>query len=386
MRGIRLYEDPSRPSPFYVQWRSRPGASPKTKAFKSAADRQGFVDSLIGAVEERGRKVLEMDPVRYEYWLKFEEQLKGRDPYALLAQIEAQEAERLALTKEKASAAIEAYLSDKKARNAWDADTLRHRKTELGRFADAFAQFTISEIQTSMIQEWIDTLAGRGGPVGNHVKRSHRKSVVQFFNERFPKIENPAKPVKVGRVVEDEPYLLTPEEAAQFFEANKGQWILARVALEAFGFLRTGSAARIERAAIDLDQRTIRIRAGIQKSGKKDGRPRFLENLPENLWKWIEAAKDDAWAIDPERYSDDKAAAMVRAGLRPWRAANADEALRIRKLKNVWRHSCITYHLASFQNRQLAQELAQHADYKETDGYRGLARKAQGDAYFAIVP
>jgi integrase len=121
---------------------------------------------------------------------------------------------------------------------------------------------------------------------------------------------------------------------------------------------------------IDLEERQIRIPAEIAKTG----RPRIQEDLPENLWAWLEAdaGKPDENISPASAHSISVAA---KSALGTWR-------------QNYHRHSFATYHLAGFGDAGKTSMLLGHEGKPALlfTCYRGLATRSESRNYFAIIP
>jgi integrase len=143
------------------------------------------------------------------------------------------------------------------------------------------------------------------------------------------------------------------------------------IALEAFGGLRASSAFRLELSDINFEERSILLPASKHKTGRRY----LLEKLPDNLWAWLEQAKqiEGAFGFSSPVYSKEKAALFARAG--------------VRNPGNILRHSFCSFHVALHMDAGRTALLMQHANqhmlYRH---YRGCARHSDAEEYFRIVP
>lgn len=182
-------------------------------------------------------------------------------------------------------------------------------------------------------------------------------------------LRNPCASVALPKIREEDVTVLPVEHAeALFGPANKGQRVLARLALEAFGGLRYVSAGRIRKEHIDFAAKGITMPGALHKSGKR----KFRQGQPDNLWSWLAAAPESCWEMSLVQYRHEKREAFVRAG--------------VAMPKNVVRHSFGSYHVAQYRNQPLTAYLMQHNNPKTTDIYLGVATAADAARYFAIVP
>jgi len=167
---------------------------------------------------------------------------------------------------------------------------------------------------------------------------------------------------------------------------NAAERLVGRVALEAFGGLRYTTAGEIGKDGIIFGARGIRMAANIHKSGEKDGRARYRQGLPDNVWKWLNHVPDTYWQMTLLNYREAKRYAWVRAELRPTANLTAEDAMTIEALDNIWRHSFISYHLARYKAVPLTQYLAQHQSPRQAQEYEGLADETDAARYFMITP
>jgi len=86
------------------------------------------------------------------------------------------------------------------------------------------------------------------------------------------------------------------------------------------------------------------------------------------------------------RYREEKRHAYIKANLRPAANTSDKDQKKIRDLRNIWRHSFISYHLAAYRNLSTTQYLAQHANTQTTEEYEGMADHKDALRYFMITP
>jgi site-specific recombinase XerC len=160
-------------------------------------------------------------------------------------------------------------------------------------------------------------------------------------------------------------------DAVAFFAANRDEPVAIRVALEAFGGLRYSTAGRIGWENIKFAERGIEMPGALHKSGKR----KFRQGHPENLWAWLELAKDKdhpVWAMTFRQYRFAKRQARMRA--------------KVETPHNVWRHSFASYLLAKTKSLPTVGYLMQHRHTSTTEIYEGVANEADAAIYFGIVP
>ncbi len=222
------------------------------------------------------------------------------------------------------------------------------------------------------VRDWLEALALKG--LARATVHHHIRTLSMFFNRCVAEgwmNRNPCAAVRFRRRQREEIEVLSLEDARKVFQSAEGTRMAGMIALEAFGGLRASSAFRVAFADINFEERTILLPAAKHKTGR-----RYLqEKLPDNLWAWLEQAKriPGSFGCSSPVYSKEKAALFARAG--------------VRNPGNVLRHSFCSFHIALYgdagRTALLMQHAGQHMLYRH---YRGLAKHADAEEYFRIVP
>lgn len=373
-KGITyLFNGDRASSPHMLRWRD--SGRTKTQSFATESEREMAAKALAEKRADYGKEILTFDPGEWRLWLQVKQQIgetsileiirdwKERGGAGKVASIATDEA-------------IKSYVAFRSAQ-ALSPDTLRHINKHIG---ERFAQFTgtlpLRDVDEETINKWLDGLVSskgplKGKPVDPLTKRHHRKDLNTFLDYCVRKqwiSRNPCEFVPVPATEEEDVELLTLEDGKKLFDANRDQPVVARLALEAFGFLRASSAGRIRKEQINFAEKGIRLVGAKHKSGKT----KYRQGHPDNLWKWLALATDKTWDMDWWQYRNEKIKAFVRAGL--------DQS------ENRLRKTCLSAHLALFKNQPLTSYLAQHRHTSTTDIYLGVMSEADGKAWFEIVP
>jgi hypothetical protein len=406
-RGVRLLEFPDRPAmPYGVQWRAIDAQTgeraPKTKSFPTRELQLEFAKEKARDLQRFGTEAPRLDSDEAQGWRTFTAEING----AKLADVLLcwrKFGALITATGPLIKDAIPRYFALRDEEKSWSADAARHARTHLRRFGAKFGEKRFAELNPAELREWLfgrlDGATGKradvlrdddGHPIGGHGIKDHRKNAstlcVYAARENWGINANPFEAVKPPKIEDGDPVVVPLRDAFEFFKANANRPVIGRVALEAFGFVRYGTAGRIGKDGLDFDRNGIRMAAKIHKTGQKDGRSRYRQGQPENLWAWLKHAPGACWQMSFLDYREAKRNAFIRAGLRPMDNESKDDAAKIEGLRNIWRHSVISYHLARFQNPGLTQRLAQHASYKQTEDYEGTADAENAARYFMITP
>lgn len=380
--GIRFFEDHSRPSPYFAQWRD-PDAPPgsrryKTLSFRVASDRERFAKQKLSDLATLGPSALSSaDPAKLALWRKFEEIVGGPHIDPLQVAFEWRQARNgnTAGTARLTVAELVNRYHSARARDGKSIEAIRHQRLHHKTLSAFFGTQAIAEISPDLIRKWLGSLLNSktGEPITSPVTlRDYRKSAASLFEFAANNgliLRNPVRAVHPPTVIKDAIEILTVEQTAQLFAANLNQPIIGRLALEAFAGFRYSSAARCQASHINFSDKGVELPASLHKSRRR----KYVEGHPANLWAWLNHAPASCWAVSERNYLKLKADAFTRAGI-----VNPGNALR---------KGFCTYHLAAYQDATKTAFLLQHRSptmlYQE---YNGVAVKASGLRYFTVTP
>jgi len=397
-RGIRFAYRPDRPNaPFYLYWRK--DGKETARGFVDEKTRELAALDLINLRKDFGREIFSFDPAEWRIYQTAMQRIRdaGHEVNLLIVAeewLKSKQGKAVAAGKT-VRVAVEDYEKLREEEGSWGEGAKRHAKTHLSRFAQAFGSLRLNAVGVEEVRRWMRNLAevkdADGRQVhGPHSIGDHLKNVRTFFNyalrERWGAVENPCAFIKPPKVEDCDPVVIPLRDAFAFFKANKDERVTARVALEAFGAVRYTTAGLIAKDALIFDDKGIRMAAEIHKSGRVDGRARYRQGHPDNLWEWLRHAPEATWRMTALNYREEKRYAWIRAGLRPSANNGETDEKKIASLRNIWRHSFISYHLAAFRNVPLTQYLAQHANPQMTEDYEGIAGHEDALRYFMITP
>jgi site-specific recombinase XerD len=186
-----------------------------------------------------------------------------------------------------------------------------------------------------------------------------------------------------------EPSTLTVEQVQNLFDAavEVAPTTVPFLALEYFAGIRTEEIekmAKDERQSIDMDAKTIFVRAGVAKGkgkGKEAETARLLENLPKTLWKWLEAS-DFKGEIDKTNHKDRIRKAYIKAGIKE------EGNIKVGQFHSVARHCFASYAYALLQDAGKVRKWTGHSgtDLIFRRHYASLKKQEEGKAYFNILP
>lgn len=252
-------------------------------------------------------------------------------------------------------------------------------KTCFNRVNEHFGEIPITTIFPEDIQDFLDSFVHYSA----ESKKNFRRILNTFF--KWCSLEdyittNPVEKVKQIEVTRGTPQFFSSEDVTLLFKAAMAldPELIPFLAVSAFAGIRSFEVDRIFRqypGDIRVKDREIYVRAEVAKAPKHKPRPRLLEDLPDNLWTWLEYKNPKTG----EPYLLDSASYMVR---RQKLYQNAG----FEWIHSGLRHTFITHSVPVFGIEKTAQwsghiELATMKDH-----YQGIIGKRGGNLLFYITP
>lgn len=260
---------------------------------------------------------------------------------------------------------------------------LRRRSVEfyeskLSFFAGGFEGRDLDGFTRAELRDWLEAM-----PVAETTREGHLRAVRALF--RWAERQEPALcrmdptrglTLRVEREAR-EVAILSPDEAAWVMDHAGGY--RAALALMLFAGVRPSEINAREKPPLlwrhlDFEAETIRIEAATAKTRTA----RVLEGLPQNLWAWLRLDRGEPGA--------------PVCGLQTRfisRYLSGREGCPVAKWKqDVCRHSFATYHVAAFSDVERTSLILGHEGRARLlhQRYRGVATKAEAEAFFGISP
>lgn len=382
--------------PFIARWRYS-GGKKDSRSFATESERADFSKAWSARRVEHGRQAVTVHPKQLEVWQEFAARTGGADPLAVAD----------FWLKMRGIAGGNLTVADGvkrfheiRASRIVAKDTTTHRRLHLRRFQEHYGDRRLAEITPELVRLWLFGQPGAKPPRPPLLRNPdradgifsptsllhHLRTLSLFFDilmrERLVD-SNPCEAVEEPTIPEKDRPILTPRQAFDLFAANLGTDVIGPLAVESFGGLRFTSAARLTLDRIKKDQRGLELPGALHKSGKR----KFRQGHPLNLWAWLDATPDTAWAYDQHGYNLAKRAAFARAHLKPsGPAAGATEREQVQAMRNILRYSFATYLLALTRDAPLVARLMQHKHTSTTEIYEGVATSADAVLYFSLTP
>lgn len=249
----------------------------------------------------------------------------------------------------------------------------------------------IGQITTEAVRTWMKSLEAKfrdGRRVSGYADESRnnfRRRLHAFFEYALKErswthlTENPIARVEVPAVNRGAPAFYSVVEARAMLGAAALHIpdIVPFLVLRMFGGIRRAEIMRMEQSDIDADRRLIDLpgfrkgQDGRMQRVTKSGKGRIIEDLPPVIWDWL------------KRFPVLKVANQQLNFRLLFRAAH------VRQLRNGFRHSFPTYHVALKQNAaHTILILGQEEDSKVFYAHYRNPRitKEEAEAYFGLGP
>ena len=262
------------------------------------------------------------------------------------------------------------------------ADDKCKTRATVGKWSEAYgAEKPLSLVTAKEIADYLDKSYGSKKP---KTYNSHLLYLKTFFNwcckeERKYLLKSPIASVKYREEPWEEPEYMKPEDVERLFrlledEKEQHPEMLAQAIISFFCGTRAVEIRRMallnDAAKIHLDDETIRI---AKPKGYQRGRVPRAFHIEPTAMAWIDSFD------------------FLSAVKKITKATIADIYKLARKNKipvfqNCGRHTFITYHVAAFGDPAKTQAIVGTSAKMRAENYCGLASKANGEAYFKIMP
>lgn len=364
---VKKYDRGDRANQFGVKWGH--WKKPSYRFFETEPERDAFFDQLVKKERREGLAALEISTMEAQIMRTCIDLLGS--PQRVLAVCEA-EAGKAATLDISLDQAVKEYLGEK-LNLGRDDNYIRAMKNILGRFNTACPVDSLSDLKLDQVKAWIFSLGYAPITIKNYVKNC--SAFMEWCIRHGYARENVFLNVPIPQVVMPEPEFLTVEQTKAVFECAKEHYpdALAYLALGAFAGIRSSACARLQMQHIDFQQRGILIRAEAAKNKRRI----FVDGHPDNLWQWLEYAREKA----PEGFSLSK---------RLWdrRKEQIAEKTKFRMPHNALRHSFCTYHVALHGDAGKTATLLTHRGNVAIlyEHYKGNVSRSESEKYFDLCP
>ena len=352
----------------------------RSKFFATEKERNRFIRDFQKQIGKHGEEVFKIDPSLQREWIEVSELLPNVSPKALAELWIKTHASR---ERRSFSEAMAAYLLEVK-RAGRDSSYQKHLLRGLRRFAGHYGDKSVADITSMEVSDFI-----HGLPFEPLTKRHYRTYLVgafKWFVKQGWAESNPASAVPSPKVHLAEPGILIVAETQSLFQSNEKEdpGICGLLALGAFAGMRSSAICRLSYEELDFANRAILTPA----SKTKKGRRHYIEDLPENLWYWLERTPAAAFRMSTREFARRRESAFARAGLLVTKAQAKKLGTKPKSPpKNCLRHSFVSYHVALHRDPGKTALLISHKDQAILwDHYLGVAKREDAANYFGIGP
>lgn len=281
-------------------------------------------------------------------------------------------------------AACNEYIKSMRAKGRDESHVKRVRRI-LELFCETFGDVFVEHITRKELIEWIDKLPYKGQTKSNY--KDIIRATWSFFENNEWISKNIAVKLPTEEIVRGEIGILTVEEAERLLRVNENidPEICGLMALGMFAGMRSSAITRVEYKEINFKDRGIETPAEKTKKNRRQ----FIENLPDNLWAWLERTPESAFTMCERKFKKRREMAYSRAGLlvRKEDIKNGKGDKVKFPPHNAFRHSFVSYHVALHRN---FTDTALIISHRRTDilfeHYLGVAKKEDAERYFNIYP
>ena len=261
-------------------------------------------------------------------------------------------------------------------------DDKNKTRATVGKWSDAYGpDKKLSLVTAKEVVDYLDTNYGQMKP---KTYNSHLLYLKTFFNwcckdERGYLMKSPIASAKYREEPWEEPEYMKPEDVERLFrllesEKDKHPEMLAQAIISFFCGTRAVEIRRMamidDAAKIHLDDETIRI---AKPKGYQRGRVPRAFHIEPTAMAWIDSF-DFIAAV--KKITKGTIADIYRLARKN----------KIPVFQNCGRHTFITYHVAAFGDPAKTQAIVGTSAKMRAENYCGLASKANGEAYFKIMP
>ena len=284
--------------------------------------------------------------------------------------------------------ACDEYLRDMQANAKVIHSHFIHVRRILEVLVESFGERQVEDITRDELESWLKNLPYAPITVKNY--RSCLCATWRWFEKHELVSKNVAKLIDCPNIEMGEIGILTVEETERLLRVNEkiDPEVCGLMALGLFAGMRTSAIARVA-----YDEITMRQGILTPAEKTKKNRRNYIENLPDNLWAWLERTPKTAFGWCERKWKKRKETALRRAGLlingAQLKVPDENGKFPKKKIppKNAFRHSFASYHVAWKRD---FQDTALIMSHQGTDilfkHYRGIATKENAERYFNIYP
>lgn len=297
-----------RKKPFVARWYEN--GRMRNRFFSCEEARETFIREFSHAAGRQDLTLPTIEPHKLIRWQQAAQLAPEADPVEVFRfWLKTREKERRQSNKNLSTATGE-YLAAMQ-RMKRHPSYITHVEKALNDLRDEVGDTEVRNVTVAMLRSHLFALPY--SPVTLRHRRTYLMSAFKWWIKQGWADDNPVRNIECPEVVDKEPGILTVEQTIQLFRANEkaDPGICGILALGAFAGMRSSAIVRLERNELDFKNRAILTPA----SKTKKGRRHYIEDLPDNLWPWLERTPEGAFKMTPRQYALRRQKAFERAGL-----------------------------------------------------------------------
>jgi integrase len=261
------------------------------------------------------------------------------------------------------------------------ATTMRNYRSAIKILNEEYGQVEIHSIRKADIEDWIGESEWKP-----RTRKNYIVTLTTIFNYAISSeycATNPAERVPRPILDDNPPGILTPDQAQALLAAALDCMpeMAAPIAIGLFAGLRRSEICALDWSEIDLDARTIEVKAAKAKT-----RQRRIVKIQENLLEWLLKAAKKTGEVAPDvDLFGERLKHLVNG-----RAASKDDPGRPPVVKewphNGLRHSFGSFHFGKFKNENLTAAEMGNSPGVVFKHYRAVVKPPEVDSFWQITP
>jgi integrase len=277
-------------------------------------------------------------------------------------------------------AVADEFIKSREAMNC-KSTTMRNYRSSIKILKEEFGEVEIHDIRKADIEDWL--VESEWEP---RTRKNYIVTLTTIFNYAIGSdycATNPAERVPRPILEDNPPGILTPAEAEALLAAAMGCLpnMVAPIAIGLFAGLRRSEICALDWSEIDLQARTIEVKAAKAKT-----RQRRIVAIQENLWEWLQKPERKTGPVAPDVDVFGEKLKHLVAG----RPATDDDPGRPAVVKE-WPHNGLRHSFGSYFFGKTKNENLTAAEMGNSPGvvfrhYRALVKQKDVESFWQITP
>jgi integrase len=264
------------------------------------------------------------------------------------------------------SAIVDSLIQDKKSANRRDA-TIDELKYRFGDFTNHFGARKLASVTLEELKDYFDDPSW-----GSRSRINYMTKISQLYHYAIKHDwceVNLVTRVERPEVDDEEPVIVSVEQAAQLLKGADDHGLLPWAVLGLFGGIRPDEVGRLDWSAVKLPDRAIRIAGNVAKK-----RMRRIVPINDTLAAWLAICVRSSGPVrDVPNYDQRRQTLVKDSGISEWQA-------------DTLRHSFGSYHLAMYGDEIQTSVIMGNSVEVLHAHYKALVTRADAERYWALRP